>query len=139
MSTIFTKIINKEIPGHFIYEDDVCAVFMDAFPAIPGQVLVAPKEEVGYAFDLPDEVYLHLCAVAKLVAKALDSVFQTERTCLVIEGFEVPHVHIKLYPMTSDEEKLGSIMTTQKEADTETLHTQAMRIKMTLEEQIEME
>jgi histidine triad (HIT) family protein len=139
MSTIFTKIINKEIPGSFIYEDDVCAVFMDAFPAIPGQVLVVPKEEVEYAFDLPDETYLHLCAVAKLVAKALDSVFQTERTCLVIEGFEVPHVHMKLYPMTSEEEPLGALMTKQKEADAETLHTQAMRIKMSLEEQINIE
>lgn len=135
MSTIFTKIINQEIPGHFVYEDDVCVVLMDKFPAVPGQLMVVPREEVAYAFDLEDETYLHICMIAKLVAKALDAVFQTERTCLVIEGFEVPHVHIKLYPMT-EVEPLGAVMPKQKEASDDELAQQAARIKMTLEDQM---
>lgn len=136
MSTIFTKIIHREIPGFFVYEDDVCVVLMDKFPAVEGQVMVVPKQEAGYIFDLPDEVYLHICAIAKLVATALDAVFQTERTCLVVEGFEVPHVHIKLYPMT-EAEPLGSVMPKQSEASDDTLATQAARIQSTLEAQID--
>jgi histidine triad (HIT) family protein len=137
MSTIFTKIIGREIPGFFVYEDDVCVVLMDKFPAVTGQVVVVPKEPVAYAFDLPDETYLHICMIAKLTAKALDAVFQTERTCLVIEGFEVPHVHIKLYPMTSEQEPLGAVMPQQHEADDQTLGEQAARIQTILEDQID--
>jgi histidine triad (HIT) family protein len=135
MSTIFTKIINREIPGFFVYEDDVCVVLMDKFPAVPGQVMVVPKEAVAYAFDLSDETYLHICMIAKLVAKALDAVFQTERTCLVIEGFEVPHVHIKLYPLTTNDEPLGAVMPQGAEASDESLSEHAARIQMTLEDQ----
>ncbi len=136
MSTIFTKIINREIPGFFIYEDDVCAVFLDKFPAVEGQAVVVPKVETDYMFDLPDETYLHICAIAKIVAKALDEVYQTERTCLVVEGFEVPHVHIKLYPMTSTKEPLGAVMPRQKEASDEALTEAAIRIQSMIEAQI---
>jgi histidine triad (HIT) family protein len=137
MSTIFTKIINREIPGFFVYEDDVCVVLMDKFPAVPGQAMVIPKVETAYIFDLPDETYLHICAIAKIVAAALDAVFQTERTCMVVEGFEVPHVHIKLYPMTSADEPLGAVMPQQKEASDETLLEQALKIQTTIEAHIE--
>jgi len=137
MSTIFTKIINREIPGVFVYEDDVCVVLMDKFPAVTGQVIVVPKEEVAYVFDLSDETYLHICAIAKIVAGALDVVFQAERTCVVIEGFEVPHVHIKLYPLESSEVALGAIMPQQQEESDEVLAEQAARITMTLESQID--
>lgn len=137
MSTIFTKIINRELPGFFVYEDDVCVVLMDKFPAVTGQVVVVPKEPVPYVFDLSDETYLHICLIAKLTAKALDAVFQTNRTCLVVEGFEVPHVHIKLYPMVSDVEPLGALMPKQTEADDQTLLEQAARIRTTLEDQID--
>jgi histidine triad (HIT) family protein len=102
MSTIFSKIIAREIPAHFVYEDDFCVVIMDTFPSVTGQVLIVPKIEVDYAFDLPDEVYQHLMIMAKKVAIALDIVFATDRTCLVVEGFEVPHVHVKLYPIQGD-------------------------------------
>jgi histidine triad (HIT) family protein len=132
MSTIFTKIINREIPAQFVYEDEHCAVLMDKFPAVAGQVLVIPKEEVDYLFDVPTETYQHLCAVAKKVAKALDTVFETERTCVVVEGFEVPHAHIKLYPMTSADTNLGAVITQTKEMDDETLQTQADKLKAAL-------
>ena len=129
MSTIFEKIINRELPGHFIYEDEVCVAILDKFPAVAGQVVVIPREPVDYAFDLDDEVYTHLFMVAKKLTKALDVVFATKRTCLVIEGFEVPHVHIKLYPMQSDETALGAVMPQVKEASDETLAEQAEKIK----------
>jgi len=99
--TIFSKIIDREIPAHILYEDELCIVFLDAFPAVEGQTLVIPKQQVSYVFDLKEKLYQHIFSVAQKVAKALDHAFGTERTCLVVEGFEVPHVHIKLYPLTT--------------------------------------
>ncbi len=131
MSTIFTKIINHEIPGHFVYEDDSCVVIMDKFPAVPGQTLVIPIHETDYIFDLPLETYHHLFEVAQKIAKASDNAFNTLRTCLVVEGFEVPHVHIRLYPMTKAE-SLGKTMTTQQEASDNVLAQQAEQIKVAL-------
>lgn len=132
MSTIFTKIIERELPGHFIYEDEICVALLDKFPAVPGQAIVIPRQEVDYLFDLDEATYTHLCSVAKTVAKALDTVFAAKRTCLVVEGFEVPHVHLKLYPMTSTAEPLGAILPRQREADDATLAAQAERIVHTL-------
>ncbi len=99
MTTIFSKIISREIEGVFVYEDDVCVVLMDKFPVVAGQTLVIPRLEVDYIFNLPKETYDHLFEVAKKIALASDKAFNTTRTCLAVEGFEVPHVHIKLYPM----------------------------------------
>ena len=97
--SIFTKIINREIPAAFVYEDDVCVAIIDKFPETVGKTLIIPKKQVDYIFDLDDETYQHLFEIAKKVSKALDKTFKTERTCLLVEGFEIPHVHIKLYPV----------------------------------------
>jgi histidine triad (HIT) family protein len=128
MSTLFTKIINREIAGHFVYEDEQCVVIMDKFPAVLGQTLVISKQETDYLFDLPRETYEHLFAVAKQVAQASDKAFNTIRTCLVVEGFEVPHVHIRLYPMIKAE-SLGRVMLQQQEATDGTLAEQAERLR----------
>lgn len=133
MATVFSKIINREIPGHFIYEDDQCAVILDKFPAVPGQALVILKREVDYIFDLETEEYEHLFATVKKVAHALDATLNTQRTCVVVEGFEVPHVHIKLYPMAHTDENLGDVMTRVEEADDEALAELASKIKTALE------
>jgi len=106
-------------------------VLMDKFPAVPGQTLVIPKQETDYLFDLSAETYHHLFAVAQKVAKASDEVFNTVRTCLVVEGFEVPHVHLRLYPMT-EVESLGKAMMQQQEATDEVLSKQAADIKTAL-------
>lgn len=132
MATIFTKIINREIPGQFVYEDDICMVLMDKFPAVAGQTLVIPKAEVDYIFDLPAETYQHIFTIAKKIALASDQAFNTRRTCLVVEGFEVPHVHIKLYPMTTDDKNLSSVMTELKEKSDKELEKGAELIKAKL-------
>jgi histidine triad (HIT) family protein len=131
MSTIFTKIINREIPGHFIYEDEICVVLMDKFPAVPGQTLIIPRQEVDYLFDLPSATYHHLFTIAQKIAQASDTTFNTIRTCLVVEGFEVPHVHLRLYPMTQ-KESLGHAMEKQQEASDDVLAEQAKQIKAAL-------
>lgn len=134
MTSIFTKIINREIPGHFIYEDDFCVAILDKFPAVKGQSLVIPKKEIDYAFDLDDDSYIHLFKIAKKIAQASDTALDAARTCLVVEGFDVPHVHIKIYPMTDTATALGKIMPEGKEAPDEELSAVATQIRMALQE-----
>ena len=133
MSSIFTKIINREVPGQFIYEDEFCVAILDKYPAVKGQSLVIPKKDIDYAFDLDDDSYIHLFQIAKKIAKASDRALGAMRTCLVVEGFDVPHVHIKIYPMQNTEEALGSIMPKGKEASDEELTIIATQITAALE------
>lgn len=135
MSSIFTKIINREIPGHFIYEDEYCVAILDKFPAVKGQSLIIPKKDVDYAFDLDDETYIHLFQVAKKVGKASDKALDAERTCLVVEGFDVPHVHIKIYPMQDTKKALGAIMPEGAEASDEELAIVATQIQAAIEDE----
>ncbi|MEX0918078.1 MAG: HIT family protein [Candidatus Paceibacterota bacterium] len=129
MTSLFSKIVKREIPAHIVYEDDVCIVILDKFPSIKGQSLVIPKAEVDYAFDLPDDIYHHLFDIAKMVAHALDTTFDTERTCLIVEGFEVPHVHIKLYPVPKGTAALGPLLTQGSEAPDEELAATAAELR----------
>lgn len=133
-ASIFTKIINREIPGYFLYEDDHCVVILDKFPAVKGQSLVIPKHEIDYAFDLDDDTYLHLFTVAKKIGTASDTALGAERTCLVVEGFDVPHVHIKIYPLSDTKKALGHLMHDTAEASDEELAIVATQIIAALEE-----
>ena len=99
--SIFTKIIKRELPAEIIYEDDLVIVILNRFPTIEGETLVITKEQVPYIFDLSEETYAHVFRVAKRMAKALDLAFSPLRTCVLVEGFEVPHVHVRLYPVTT--------------------------------------
>jgi histidine triad (HIT) family protein len=98
-ATIFTRIINRELPAEFLYEDDTVVAILNRFPNTEGETLVITKEPVSYVFDLEDRTYAHLMEVTKKIAEALDRTFDTLRTCVVIEGFDVPHVHVRLYPV----------------------------------------
>lgn len=131
-NSIFSKIIAREIPAQFVYEDEHCVVILDKFPTVPGQSLVIPKVEVDYAFDLDDEIYFHLFKVAKLIAKASDKAMNSARTCLAIEGFEIPHTHIKLYPMPASDKGLGNFLSAGPEASDTELELIAKKIKAEL-------
>ncbi len=135
MTSIFTKIINREIPGQFVYEDEFCVAIMDKFPAVKGQTLVIPKKDIDYAFDMDDDSYIHLFRIAKKIAKASDIALGAVRTCLVIEGFDVPHVHIKIYPMQDTQQALGSIMPHGKEASDDELSIVATQIRAAIEDE----
>lgn len=135
--SIFTKIINRELPAHFLYEDEHCIVILDKFPAVKGQSLVIPKKDVDYAFDLDDDTYIHLFKTAKLVARASDKALAAERTCLVVEGFDVPHVHIKIYPMQDTKKALGALMPEGTEASEEELTIVATQIIAAIDEGVE--
>lgn len=132
--SIFSKIIARDIPAHFIYEDEHCIAILDKFPAVKGQTLVIPKHEIDYAFDLDDDTYLHLFKVAKKVGKALDAALDPVRTCLVVEGFDVPHVHIKIYPVREEDKPLGARLAMGEEASDEELAVVATQIQAALED-----
>ena len=130
--TIFSQIIDRAIPAHFVYEDDICVVIMDAFPSVPGQVLVIPREPVDYLFDLPDSIYQHVFSIAKRIAVALDDTFDVSRTCLVVEGYEVPHTHIKIYPMPVNVTALDEVIVNTTPADPDELAAHCKMIKAAL-------
>lgn len=134
MATIFTKIINREIPAHFIYEDEHCIAILDKFPTTKGQSLVIPKQEVDYAFDLDDDIYTHLFLIAKKIALASDKALGVTRTCLVVEGLDVPHVHIKIYPMQDTKKALGTLLPMGEEANDEELKIIATQIIAAIED-----
>ncbi|WP_162340850.1 HIT family protein [Cyclobacterium salsum] len=99
MPSIFTKIINREIPGHIVAEDDQHIAFLDIMPLVKGHVLVVPKKEVDYIYDLDDSLYTSLHLFAKKVAKAQEQVIPCTRIGVAVIGLEVPHVHIHLVPL----------------------------------------
>jgi len=104
MASIFTKIVKGEIPCNKIAEDDNFLAFLDIFPLAKGHVLVIPKKETDYIFDIQDQEYQDLWAFAKKVAKAIDQAIPCERVGVAVIGLEVPHAHIHLIPLQSVED-----------------------------------
>jgi histidine triad (HIT) family protein len=99
MASVFTKIINGEIPCYKIAEDDHYFSFLDINPVSEGHTLVVPKKEIDYLFDLDDETLNGLIAFSKKVAKGVDQALGTIRTGVIVEGMEVPHAHVHLVPI----------------------------------------
>jgi diadenosine tetraphosphate (Ap4A) HIT family hydrolase len=102
MSTLFTKIINGDLPGRFVYRDDMCVAFLTIAPICPGHTLVVPRLEIDHWIDLPDELAGHLAIVARKIGAAQMSAFNAERISLIIAGLEVPHTHLHVLPITSE-------------------------------------
>ncbi len=100
-STLFTKIIQGQVPGTFVYRDDLCVAFMTINPITTGHVLVVPIDEVDQWTDLPTELSLHLFKVAAQIGDAQKAAFKCERIALVIAGYEIPHCHLHLIPSNS--------------------------------------
>ncbi len=99
MSTIFSKIINGEIPSYKIAEDENYLAFLDINPLEKGHTLVIPKNETDYIFDLDDQAYAGLHLFAKKVALAVKKAIPCKRIAVAVLGLEVPHAHIHLIPM----------------------------------------
>lgn len=99
MSTIFTKIVNKEIPCHLIKEDDRFLAFLDVMPLVEGHVLVIRKQEVDYIFDLEPELLGDLMKFAQTIAPAIKKAIPCKRVGVAVIGLEVPHAHVHLVPM----------------------------------------
>lgn len=99
MASIFTKIINGDIPSYKVAESDKYFAFLDINPVAKGHTLVIPKEEVDYIFDVEDDLLAGMSVFAKKVAKAIESVVPCKRIGVTVIGLEVPHAHIHLIPI----------------------------------------
>ena len=101
MSSIFSKIVNGEIPSNKVAEDENFLAFLDVNPLVKGHVLVIPKQEVDYIFDLEDDLLAGLNLFAKKVAIKMKRILPCERIGVTVIGLEVPHAHIHLIPINS--------------------------------------
>lgn len=99
MPTVFTRIIDGELPGRFVYTDHRCVAFLSINPLRPGHVLVVPRLEVEHWVDLPADEWHHLTSVARHLAGALQRAYQPTKVGMMLAGLEVPHVHIHLVPI----------------------------------------
>jgi histidine triad (HIT) family protein len=104
MATIFSKIVNGEIPSHKIAENENFYAFLDINPLAKGHTLVIPKKEVDYIFDLDEETYMGLQAFARKIAIALKKAIPCKKVGVAVLGLEVPHAHIHLVPMQSEQD-----------------------------------
>jgi histidine triad (HIT) family protein len=107
MASIFTKIVNGEIPAYKIAEDENYLAFLDISPVAKGHTLVIPKKEVDYLFDLDDELYAGLQLFAKKVAVGLKKAITCQKVGVLVLGLEVPHAHIHLIPMQDETDVLN--------------------------------
>ena len=99
MATIFTKIIEGEIPGTFVWRDDRCVAFLSINPLKDGHTLVVPREEIDHWLDCPEDLRNHLMHVAQRIGRAIEAAWQPEKVGLMIAGLEVPHLHIHVAPI----------------------------------------
>lgn len=102
MTSVFTKIINREIPAHIVSEDEHNIAILDIRPLAKGHTLAIPKKEKDYIFDLTEEEFLRLQKFARKTAMAIEKVVECKRVGLAVLGLEVPHAHIHLVPIQSE-------------------------------------
>jgi len=100
MPTLFSKIVAGEIPSAKVWENEEFFAFLDIMPVTPGHTLLIPKKEVDYLFDLDEDLYTRLMLAARTVEKKIKAATQCKRVAVGVFGFEVPHAHIHLIPMT---------------------------------------
>jgi len=117
MASIFTKIINGEIPCYKVAENEHCIAFLDIMPRTKGHTLVIPKKEVDQLFDLPEADYNALMTFAKQVATAIKAAVPCKRVGVAVIGLEVPHAHIHLIPLENPEDMVFQRPHTQVDAD----------------------
>ncbi|CAM2885676.1 HIT family protein [Mycobacterium intermedium] len=101
MASIFTKIINRELPGRFVYEDDDVVAFLTIEPMTQGHTLVVPRAEIDQWQNVDAQTFGRVMSVAQLIGKAVTKAFQAERAGLIIAGLEVPHLHVHVFPTRS--------------------------------------
>jgi diadenosine tetraphosphate (Ap4A) HIT family hydrolase len=101
MATVFTKIINGELPGRFVYENDEVVAFLTIEPMTQGHTLVVPRAEVDQWQNIDEPVFGRIMAVAQLIGKAVCRAFDADRAGVIIAGLEVPHLHVHVFPTRS--------------------------------------
>ena len=102
MASIFSRIIDGELPGRFVYRDELCVAFLTIAPICEGHTLVVPRAEVDHWIDLDADTVAHLTTVARKIGIAQRTAFGAERISLIIAGLEVPHTHLHVLPIRSE-------------------------------------
>ena len=130
MPTIFTRIINGDLPGRFVWRDDRCVAFLSINPLRPGHTLVVPRAEVDHWIDLDPELACHLTVVAQTIARAQQQVYDPAKVGLLIAGLEVAHVHLHVIPIMHGEADLHLDRATT--ATPEQLEVEAAKLRAAL-------
>ena len=129
MASVFTHIIQGDLPGHFVWKDDLAVAFMTIQPVREGHLLVIPREEVDHWDHLPEATATHLMAISQKITKGLKQAYPCTRVGLVIAGLEVPHTHIHLMPI----DRLSDLnFSSAKDASADSLATAAQNIRTEL-------
>lgn len=127
--SVFTRIINGEIPAYTIYEDDRVIAFLDRHPQNPGHTLVVPKSQIDHIWDMNDDEYSYLWGVVKKIGNHIREIIGSPRVGVVVEGFGVPHVHVHLVPIYHGND-LKKPQNLDVQPDDEALAAMALRLKM---------
>ena len=130
MPTLFTRIIDGEIPGRFVWKDEHCVAFLTIAPIRPGHTLVVPREEIDHWVDAPEALAAHLFTTAQKVASGIQSAFPCTKIGLMAAGLEVPHLHLHLTPI--DEIRDMDFARQDSKADPAALDEAAARIRAAL-------
>ncbi len=130
MATIFTRIIDGDIPGTFVWRDDRCVVFMSINPMATGHALVVPIEEFDHWLDAPADLVAHMFDVTRMIGVAQKEAFDCERVGVIVAGYEVPHLHIHVIPTSSMSEL--SFANAAVHVDPADLEAAAVRIRAAL-------
>lgn len=101
MATLFTKIINGEIPGRFVWSDETCVAFLTIAPLTDGHAMVVPRDEIEQWTDADSSTWAHLQEVAQIIARAQQAEWEAPRIIQLLEGFEVAHLHVHVWPAFS--------------------------------------
>lgn len=133
MASVFSMIINGDLPGRFVWRDDSAVVFLTINPVAPGHVLVVPRAEVDHWEQVDDDLYLHLTDVSRKLGRAIKTAFDAPRAGLLIAGLEVPHLHIHVFPAWSLE--TFDLALADKNPDPAALDDAAAKIRAALREQ----
>ena len=132
MATVFTKILNGEIPGRFVWRDEHCFAILTINPITPGHLLVIPRQEIDHWTYLPDALRNHLFQVAQTLGKALMKAYRPVKVGLAIVGLEVFHVHLHLMPISAPEHM--EFARAEKKPDPKALDEAAAKIRAALKE-----
>jgi diadenosine tetraphosphate (Ap4A) HIT family hydrolase len=130
MPSVFTRIIDGELPGRFVWRDDTVVAFLTIEPMRPGHTLVVPREEVDHWVDMDPELAERLFTAARVLGKAIDRAFRPRRVGVMVVGDEVPHVHVHLVPI--DHAGQLSFASVDRDAKAEDLDDAAERIRIEL-------
>jgi len=99
MASVFTMIINGDLPGRFVWRDDRCVAFLSINPLAPGHTLIVPRQEVDHWIDLDPDLHRHIMDVSRKLGRALHLGFKPSKVALMIAGLEVPHAHVHVVPI----------------------------------------